>query len=78
MRIMIKGREVRVPSKLGHALIKAGRARSLQYEMRVTVPEPISEIEEKEEKEVEEISPRTGKPKRRYRRRDMQAETSED
>lgn len=69
MLIEIKGRLARVNDKLGRALIALGRAKAVQnYQTRVMVAEPVVETEEVE------ISERTGKPKRRYRRRDMQAE----
>lgn len=48
----------------GAALIARKIARA--YETRQLTPEPAIE--------VDEISPRTGKPKRVYKRRDMQAE----
>jgi hypothetical protein len=74
MQIEIKGRTLRVKRKLGRALVTMGRARETRtYETRVEVPEPVPAVEEEQE-----ISERTGKPKRQYRRRDMQAETGED
>ena len=56
-------REVR--DSVGAALIARKIARPV-YETRQVVPEPAIE--------ADEISPRTGKPKRVYKRRDMQAE----
>lgn len=50
-----------VSEAAGAALITRKIARA--YETRQITPEPAIE--------VEEISPRTGKPKRQYRRRDM-------
>lgn len=54
-----------VSEAAGNALIKRKIARPV-YEARQIEPEPAAE--------AEEISPRTGKPKRVYKRRDMQAE----
>lgn len=56
-------REVR--DSVGAALIARKIARPV-YETRQITPEPAID--------AEEISPRTGKPKRVYKRRDMQAE----
>lgn len=55
-------REVR--DSVGAALIARKIARA--YETRQLTPEPAIE--------ADQISPRTGKPKRVYKRRDMQAE----
>lgn len=53
-------------------LQKAGAGRIASdlptYQTRAMTPDPV-------EDPAEEISPRTGKPKRKYRRRDMQAES---
>lgn len=68
----------------GNALIKRKIARAV-YETRQVVPDPAAQIaaeinaavnasEESALIGSNEISPRTGKPKRVYRRRDMQAE----
>lgn len=51
-----------LPDKTARPFIKAGRIRSVE---EVVEPEVVTEVE---------ISPRTGQPKRTYRRRDMQAE----
>jgi hypothetical protein len=52
-----------VPDAIGEALIARKIAR--RVETRDMKAERVDELE---------ISPRTGKPKRRYKRRDMQAE----
>lgn len=54
-----------VRDSVGAALIARKIARPA-YETRQITPEPAIE--------ADEISPRTGKPKRVYKRRDMQAE----
>lgn len=57
------GEEFELPEKTARPFIKAGRIRAVIVEAAIEV----------EATEVE-ISPRTGQPKRTYRRRDMQAE----
>jgi len=57
---------ITVHEQVGRALLKQGRF--VLAETKVVTPEPKSP-----ESEVE-ISPRTGLPKRTYRRRDMEAE----
>lgn len=53
-----------VADHVGQALIARKVARRV-YETRAMVAEPAADVE---------ISPRTGKPKRQYKRRDMSAE----
>lgn len=66
MKIVMKdGRQKTVKDSVGRALVKIGKATEAvdsapAYQTRAM--------------ESEEVSPRTGKPKRKYRRRDMQAE----
>lgn len=55
-----------VPDAIGEALIARKIAR------RIEIRELKAEVQEVE------ISPRTGKPKRRYKRKDMQAEGIEE
>ncbi len=57
---------ITVHEQVGRALLKQGRF--VLAQTKVVTPEPA-----KAEPEVE-ISPRTGLPKRTYRRRDMEAE----
>lgn len=75
-------REVR--DSVGAALIARRIARPV-YQTRQITPEPVAQIaaeinaainasEESALIDGNEISPRTGKPKRVYKRRDMQAE----
>ena len=72
-----------VSDSAGAALIARKIARA--YETRQITPEPVAQIaseinaainanEESALIDGNEISPRTGKPKRVYKRRDMQAE----
>lgn len=62
-----EGEVFELPDKTARPFIKAGRIRAI-------IEEGASgETLEAEAPEVE-ISPRTGQPKRTYRRRDMQAE----
>ena len=56
---------ITVHDQVGRALLKQGRF--VLAETKVVEPEPVKEPEV-------EISPRTGLPKRTYRRRDMEAE----
>lgn len=56
------GMKRNVRDSVGEALIARKLARPI-YETRQIVPEPAIE--------ADEISPRTGKPKRQYKRRDM-------
>jgi hypothetical protein len=57
------GTEFDFPDKPAHVLIRAGKLREV-VEQKV-----VADLEE-----AQEISPRTGLPKRQYRRRDMRAE----
>lgn len=59
------GMKREVLDSVGAALIARKIARPV-YETRQITPEPAIQ--------ADEISPRTGKPKRVYKRRDMQAE----
>lgn len=54
-----------VRDSIGEALIARKIARPV-YQTRQLTPEPADD--------AEDISPRTGKPKRKYKRRDMKAE----
>lgn len=65
MRIQYKanGQISEVRDSVGKALIARGLAKAAYQTRQVKPDEP-----------EREISPRTGKPKRRYRRRDMTAE----
>lgn len=54
-----------VPDSIGEALVARKLAR------------PVYQTRELKSEDVE-ISPRTGKPKRKYKRRDLQAEDSEE
>ena len=58
------GQVFEFPDKSAKVFIKIGTLRAVTEEA-VIVPEPVEEVE---------ISPRTGLPKRTYRRRDMEAE----
>lgn len=58
------GDEFELPDKAAQIFIRVGKLR----EVTAVVAEPEIHAEP-------EISPRTGRPKRTYRRRDMQAET---
>lgn len=58
------GTEFDFPDKPAHVLIRAGKLREV-VEHAVVVDASVEE---------QEISPRTGLPKRQYRRRDMLAE----
>lgn len=60
----LEGEVFDLPDKTARPFIKAGRIRAV-IEQAVIEPEVVTEVE---------ISPRTGQPKRTYRRRDMQAE----
>lgn len=60
-----------VPDHIGETLV----ARSIARRVEQTAAIQTREIRAEEEVE---ISPRTGKPKRRYKRRDMQAEGIEE
>lgn len=57
----------KVSDGIGRVLIRRGLARGV-YETRELVAEPLPSTPEVE------ISPVTGKPKRKYKRRDMQAD----
>ena len=54
-----------VPDEIGKVLIARKLARRVYETREVKAEEPAPEVE---------ISPRTGKPKRRYKRRDLTAE----
>jgi hypothetical protein len=58
------GEVFELPDRASKVLIKLGKV--AEYQAKVIEPEPA--------KVEEEISPRTGLPKRQYRRRDMTAE----
>lgn len=58
-------------SRDGRALVAVGRAELVSGPIADRVPEPVQIALD----DGAEISPRTGKPKRQYKRRDMQAET---
>ena len=64
-----RSKVITVHDSVGAALIKSGKfVEAGKYETKVVEPEPVAV-----EPEVE-ISPRTGQPKRVYRRRDMESE----
>lgn len=60
-----EGEVFELPDKTARPFIKAGRIRAVMEN---------AAIEPEVKQEEVEISPRTGQPKRTYRRRDMQAE----
>lgn len=66
----LTGAKRAVADHVGKALIACKVARAV-YQTREIEPEPVSKFDAEEEVE---ISPRTGKPKRQYKRRDMQPE----
>lgn len=81
MRVTIKGspKPVELNDKVALHLIKKGLAHEATAEpiAEVITQEPVvvePVVTEPVETESVEISPRTGLPKRQYRRRDMQAE----
>jgi len=53
---------------------RAEKEPEVQPEIETEIAEKSGGDYETEDMEAEEISPRTGRPKRQYRRRDMQAE----
>lgn len=61
------GDEFELPDKSARLFIKVGKLEQV-IDQKVVVPEPVKVDED------QEISPRTGLPKRTYRRRDMEAE----
>ena len=61
----LEGEVFDLPDKTARPFIKAGRIRAV---IEQAVIEPEVKLEDVD------ISPRTGQPKRTYRRRDMQAE----
>lgn len=62
-----------VRDSVGNALVSRGIARRVD-EPRKEEPATAPESSAMEPEQAKEISPRTGKPKRRYKRRDMKAE----
>ena len=69
--VMKDGRHKTVKDSVGRALIKIGKATEKATEDAHEAPKYQTRALTSEKAEV---SPRTGKPKRKYRRRDMQAE----
>lgn len=63
------GTAVDVDAPLAAALVRQGT-----HAYADTEPEPVRPPSYSTKDETADISPRTGKPKRKYRRRDMQAE----
>jgi hypothetical protein len=78
MRIQYKanGMQRTVRDVVGKVLIARGIARAV-VAPRADEPAPVEYLrtDMQPEQPGEDISPRTGKPKRRYKRRDMQAES---
>ena len=71
MKISINGRRMAVTSRLGRALVRSGRARPMQVEPAESAQDEV-EADEADDLQVEPAEPE--RHKRRYRRRDMQAE----
>lgn len=65
--VMKDGRHKTVKDSVGRALIKIGKATEAVASAPVYQTRAVTA-------ETTEVSERTGKPKRKYRRRDMQAE----
>jgi len=69
---------ITVHEQVGRALLKQGRFVLAEPKTKVEAPLVVADSQRSERFQVEEpdveISPRTGLPKRQYRRRDMEAE----
>lgn len=68
-----RSKVITVHEQVGRALIKQGKFVLATAELKAE-PKAEPKVEEKQEEPEVEISPRTGLPKRTYRRRDMEAE----
>lgn len=72
IRYLANGSIRNVRDSVGSALIRFGIASEVIAQQDGSAVNPV---EDAKELEAVEISPRTGKPKRQYRRRDMVAES---
>lgn len=76
VKVIHNGKEIDVPRAHGRRLVEAGRAKwpdSKDMQSEPSEPVPPSEVVSSPDPTAE-LSGRTGKPKRQYKRRDMQAE----
>lgn len=73
-----RSKVITVHEQVGRALIKQGKfvlaTAELKAEPKIVIPEGASGEKPMADTPDVEISPRTGLPKRTYRRRDMEAE----
>lgn len=67
------GQVFEFPSKAAKVYIKLGKLSEV-YDTKVMEPDPVEDALVEEVVDLVEISPRTGLPKRVYRRRDMESE----